>query len=157
MTREETIVKHLTDKFPYLEGKYQITRQRRIFVTATRDQHLEILAFLKDNDFNFLCTITGLDIADEYQIMYNLATMDGVMLNLKVNIPKSDPVISAIIGIYEGSLFYERELVDMFGIEARGLPAGRNYPLPEGWPKDQHPLRKDWKPEMLNQKQEVGQ
>ena len=27
----------------------------------------------------------------------------------------------------------------------RGLPAGRRYPLPEDFPTDQYPLRKDWK------------
>ena len=37
------------------------------------------------------------------------------------------------------------ELEDMFGIKVDGLPPGRRYPLPDDFPTDQYPLRKDWK------------
>ena len=53
---------------------------------------------------------------------------------------------------FPGAELYERELVDMFGISVEGLPAGNRYPLPDDWPQGQHPLRKDWKKEMLEGK-----
>jgi membrane-bound hydrogenase subunit beta len=35
--------------------------------------------------------------------------------------------------------------MDLLGIQVEGIPPGRHYPLPEGWPEGQYPLRKDWK------------
>ena len=37
----------------------------------------------------------------------------------------------------------------MFGIKVEGLPEGERYPLPDGWPEGQYPLRKDWNKDML--------
>ena len=97
-------------------------------------------------NFDFLCTITGLDKVASFEAIYHFANKDGILINLKLDIPKNNPKIDSIIHIYEASLFYERELKDMFGIEVSGLPQGRRYPLPDNWPTDQYPLRKDWKP-----------
>ena len=47
--------------------------------------------------------------------------------------------------MFPGAEPYERELADMFGIKIDGLKPGRRYPLPDDFPADQHPLRKDWK------------
>ena len=37
-------------------------------------------------------------------------------------------------------------LVDLLGARIDGLPEGNRYPLSDDWPKDEHPLLKDWKP-----------
>jgi membrane-bound hydrogenase subunit beta len=33
------------------------------------------------------------------------------------------------------------------------LPEGFRYPLPDDWPANQYPLRKDWSPEDLKKKE----
>ncbi|MDD5594820.1 MAG: NADH-quinone oxidoreductase subunit C, partial [Candidatus Omnitrophica bacterium] len=66
--------------------------------------------------------------------------------NLKVSVPKENPVIKSIIGIFPGAEIYERELIDLFGAKVEGLPEGNRYPLTDDWPKDEYPLRKDWRP-----------
>jgi len=50
-----------------------------------------------------------------------------------------------VLAIFPGAVSYEKELEDMFGIKVEGLPPGRRYPLPDDFPTDQYPLRKDWK------------
>ena len=72
------------------------------------------------------------------------------MLNLKLAVPKAKPVIKTVSGLFPGCVIYERELVDLLGAEVEGLPPGERYPLPDNWPAGQYPLRKDWKPEMLD-------
>ena len=67
------------------------------------------------------------------------------ILNLKTGVPKENPVLKTIIGYFRGAEIYERELVDLLGVKVEGLPEGKRYPLPDDWPLDQHPLRKDWK------------
>jgi len=142
----------LLQKFPQLEGKCEIIRQRRITLEVDRSRLIELLNFsCSELKFNILCTITGLDVGDDLQFIYHIANKEGIVMNVKANAPKTDPVISTVLGIYNGATFYERELEDLLGAKVEGLPEGRHYPLPDNWPKGQYPLRKDWKPENINQ------
>ena len=152
MSNEETIKAELLQKFPQLEGKCEIIRQRRITLEVDRSRLIELLNFsFRELKFNILCTITGLDVGDDLQFIYHIANKEGIVMNVKANAPKTDPVISTVLGIYNGATFYERELEDLLGAKVEGLPEGRHYPLPDNWPKGQYPLRKDWKPENINQ------
>ena len=152
MGNEETIKAELLQKFPQLEGKCEIIRQRRITLEVDRSRLIELLNFsCSELKFNILCTITGLDVGDDLQFIYHIANKEGIVMNVKTNAPKTDPVISTVLGIYNGATFYERELEDLLGAKVEGLPEGRHYPLPDNWPKGQYPLRKDWKPENINQ------
>lgn len=152
MGNEETIKAALLQKFPQLEGKCEIIRQRRITLEVDRSRLIELLNFsFRELKFNILCTITGLDVGDDLQFIYHIANKEGIVMNVKTNAPKTDPVISTVLGIYNGATFYERELEDLLGAKVEGLPEGRHYPLPDNWPKGQYPLRKDWKPENINQ------
>jgi len=152
MGNEETIKAELLQKFPQLEGKCEIIRQRRITLEVDRSRLIELLNFsCSELKFNILCTITGLDVGDDLQFIYHIANKEGIVMNVKANAPKTDPVISTVLGIYNGATFYERELEDLLGAKVEGLPEGRHYPLPDNWPKGQYPLRKDWKPENINQ------
>jgi membrane-bound hydrogenase subunit beta len=145
MEKEERLKQELLQKFGFPDESFKSPRKRRIFLDVSIDIIIEVIQYLKNDGFVSLCTITGLDIGNGFQAIYHLADNEGCMINLKLNIPREKPVIQSITSIFEGAVFYERELKDMFGIEVQGLPQGRRYPLPDGWPEDQYPLRKDWK------------
>jgi membrane-bound hydrogenase subunit beta len=70
---------------------------------------------------------------------------------MKTAVPKANPVIKTVTDVFPAATLYERELMDLLGAKVDGLPAGRRYPLPEDWPVDQFPLRKDWKPDTAGQ------
>jgi Ni,Fe-hydrogenase III component G len=146
MTREETIIKDITTKFRYTEGKYTIPRPRRIFVNVSLENYKDIIKYLHEKlKFQMLCTITGLDNVEEFEAIYHIANEEGIIINLKLSIPKSKACIETITDIFQGATLYERELKDMFGITVSGLPEGHRYPLTDEWPEDQHPLQKEWK------------
>jgi membrane-bound hydrogenase subunit beta len=156
MNNEEKVVSDLVQKFPYLEGKCTIVRTRRITIEVDRTKVNELAEYAKSNlKFDLLCTITGLDVGENLEFIYHIANYDGILINIKTTAPKSDPVIKTILGVYNGATFYERELEDLLGAKVDGLPEGRHYPLPENWPKGEHPLRKDWKSEKINQTNKV--
>ncbi|MCE1248505.1 MAG: NADH-quinone oxidoreductase subunit C [Firmicutes bacterium] len=154
MANEEAIKKELEEKFDFLKDKIIIPRERRLFT-----EPVEIEDFLKaieyaasKMDFDILTTITGLDEGESIVAIYHLARKDGTMLNLKSKTPKENPVMKTISNLFNGAVFYERELVDMLGVQMEGLPEGKRYPLPDDWPEGQYPLRKEWKREMLDAK-----
>jgi membrane-bound hydrogenase subunit beta len=143
LEREEAIAQKLTQKFPEIECK--VIRQRRLTATTTREHLLEVVAFLKNElGFNSLCTITALDSGENYEMIYHLASV-GVVLNLKVMAPKSDPVFDTVTGLYEGATLYELEAHNLLGLIVKDIPIGIKYPLPDDWPDGEYPLRKDWK------------
>ncbi len=151
LSLEEEVKNALAGRFAELDGKVEIRRQRRIDAAIPSSSVIDIIVYAKgDLGFDHICAITGLDIDQEFQIIYHISNAKGIVLSLKVSIPKNYPVIKTVTDIFNGAVFYERELESMFGVKVEGLPQGRRYPVPEGWPEDQHPLRKDWKPEMLN-------
>lgn len=151
MSKEETLVSQLTHKFPELGDKCVIVRARRITVEVDRGKVLEVFRYLySEHQFDFIGTITGLDLGDNLEFIYHINNREGILVNVRVFAPKSDPVIKSTIEIYPGAIFYERELEGMLGAKVDGLPAGRHYPLPDNWPQDQHPLLKDWSPENMN-------
>jgi len=147
MPQENDIREDLVNKFAYLQDKIQIPRARRMSVIMDYNNFNEVFEYaFSQLKFVHFCTITGLDEGEFLSFIYHLAQDSGIMLNIKISVPKSNPVIKTITGYFAGAEIYERELVDLFGAQVEGLPAGNRYPLTDDWPKDQFPLRKDWKP-----------
>ncbi|MDD5423147.1 MAG: NADH-quinone oxidoreductase subunit C, partial [Candidatus Omnitrophica bacterium] len=95
--------------------------------------------------FSILCTITGLDEGNTFGLIYHVGRQPGIVLNLKTHISKENPKISTITSSFPQADIYEREIADLLGIKIEGLAEGKRYPLPDDWPADEFPLRKDWK------------
>jgi Ni,Fe-hydrogenase III component G len=108
---------------------------------------------VKKLNFSILATITGLDEGATLGFIYHLARENGIVLNLHTNAPKDKPVIKTVTNYFPAADDYERELVDLLGAQVEGLPEGNRYPLPDDWPANQFPLRKDWNVEMLDKKE----
>ena len=147
MTQEEIIVQDLVKKFQFLEGKARIQRAKRILADIDSARFEEVFAYAQQTlGFTVLCTITGLDEGQTLGFIYHMSRTDGITFSLKFSMPKDRPVIKSMIKYFPSSDIYERELVDLLGAQVEGLPEGGRYPLPDDWPKDEYPLRKDWKP-----------
>ncbi|MGA2091174.1 MAG: NADH-quinone oxidoreductase subunit C [Endomicrobiales bacterium] len=146
MSIEQDIQQSLIQQFPFLEGNVIVKRARRISVTVAYEKFRSVFDFLTEkSDFCILCTITGLDEGEHLSFIYHLARENGIILDLKTSVPKTNPVIQTVYDRFPAADIYERELVDLLGTQVEGLKPGRRYPLPDTWPLDEHPLRKDWK------------
>lgn len=147
MTKEETLQQQLIQKFPALEGKVRVQRERRLWTEVPAADFMKVFDHaVKQMGFIVFCTMTGLDEGEQLSFIYHLAQENGIMLNIKTSVPKTDPVIKTITTYFPAATLAEREVIDLLGAKVDGLPAGRRYPLPDDWPLNQHPLRKDWKP-----------
>lgn len=109
-------------------------------------QLLTATALLFKNGF-FLETITGVDWIKENQLeaVYDFSRYDFDLCRIviRTRVPRENPVIPTITGIYSGANWHERETHDFFGIEFQGHPHLIPLLLPED--ADFHPLLKDFK------------
>ena len=148
MEKETTVLDRLKQRFPGLDTQQAAFTTRRIFLSVPEEIFMDVLAFaVKDLEFDHLLTITGLDTGECFEFIYHISGKDGILLNLKRKAKREDPVvITSVLPIFEGATFYERELEGLLGVTVDGLPEGRQYPLPDNWPRGQYPMRKDWTP-----------
>lgn len=58
-------------------------------------------------------------------------------------VPPHQPEFPAVAPHVPAAIWYEREVRDMFGIQPVGMPDERRLVLPDDWPADLYPLRKD--------------
>lgn len=132
-------------------GELRVARARRIFWTVPYAQFPGVFDTLTGRmGFTILCTMTGMDLGAELGVMYHLARPSGVMVNVTTSVPKDNPVVQTVSKTFPAADLYERELIDLLGMQVQGLPDGPRYPLPDGWPAGQYPLRKDWKADSLD-------
>jgi len=147
MTEEERIQTGLTGKFEFLTDKVRVGHKRRVWAEVDYPDFRKVLDHaVKYMNFSILCTITGIDEGERIGLLYHVAREDGIMLSLKTYTPKDNPAVRTITDAFPPADIYEREIKDLLGVRFEGLPAGRRYPLADDWPKDEYPLRKDWKP-----------
>lgn len=147
MTNEEMIRQQLVNRFPSTNGKFRIQRERRIWLEVQLEIFPELIRYAKEElQFIEFCTMTGLDEGEDLGFIYHLAQEhSGIMLNIRVRVPKTSPVIPTITTLFPSAEIPEREVEDLLGATVVGLPAGRRYPLPDDWPLNEHPLLKNWK------------
>ena len=152
MELEEKVVKAIIERFPSLEGHVKIQRRQRIIVDSlVRKNFEQVFAFLtKEAGFTTFHLIIGVDDGDDLGFVYILSNADNIILMLKQSAPKSNPVIASVCDTFPNALWHERELVDLFGAVVENLPPGPTYPLPDGWPAGNYPLRKEWKVEYFD-------
>jgi membrane-bound hydrogenase subunit beta len=151
VNNEEQVRQEITDRFGLTAETCKVARARRVWAEIAYDRFRDLFVHaVQSMNFSHLCTITGLDEGETFGFIYHLARPDGLVLNLKTRVSKTAPVIKTILDIFPGGLIYERELVDLLGVQVEGLPPGKRYPLPDNWPVGQYPLRKEWKADMLD-------
>ena len=118
-------------------------RARRVWAAVAPEALPEALAWLKEQGFAYLSTVTGFDEGENLGAYYH-ATDTHIICTVKALTPRANPHLPSILSVYPVAVSYEKELEDVLGIKVDGLPPGRRYPLAEDFPVGQYPLRKDW-------------
>jgi NADH-quinone oxidoreductase subunit C len=109
---------------------------------------VEICRFLRDTqdlDFHVLSDLTALDWPKEekLQLVYHLFSYTHKhQIVFKVDLPRENPKLSTVEGVWKVANWFEREVYDLFGIIFEGHSDLRRIMLPEDWIG--YPLRKDY-------------
>ncbi|TFG31473.1 NADH-quinone oxidoreductase subunit C [Candidatus Thorarchaeota archaeon] len=128
------------------EGSYVHKQQRRVFIQVNPEHLREVITYMQDtHDMWQFSTLSGRDLGDDLQAVYHFFLTDKkIGISFRVNVPRLNPEYPSITDIVPAAEFVENELRELFGIVPLGHPNVRRVELPENWPKDEHPMRKDW-------------
>ncbi len=94
-----------------------------------------------DFDCYFINDISGVDAGANIDVIYHLTVRDFVV-SVKVSLPRPDPKIGTVTGLFPGAVLYERELMEMLGVKVLDHPTGGRLFLPDDFP-EVYPLRKE--------------
>ncbi|MEM3791233.1 MAG: NADH-quinone oxidoreductase subunit C [Candidatus Micrarchaeaceae archaeon] len=91
-----------------------------------KDEVLEKIKELKEKGFNYLVGITGIDYVKYIEVIYFLRKIEtNEEEKVEVELSPDNPKIKTIISVFPSADWYERELMEMFGIEIEGRKAKR--------------------------------
>ena len=116
-------------------------------VTLPADRLHAVAARLKEEGFDFLRSLTGMDWGEEgLGVVYHLeSTRTGENLVLRTLTPdRETPVLDTVCALWRAAEFNEREAYDYFGIRFLNHPDMRRLFLRDDWVG--YPLRKDYDP-----------
>ena len=108
----------------------------------------EVAATLRDAPelrCDCLSNVSGVDLAADERIavVYHLFSYPlRHAFVLKAEVPRAQPSLPSVAGIWPAANWLEREVYDLLGVAFSGHPDLRRIMLPEDWVG--HPLRKDY-------------
>lgn len=117
----------------------------RLDVTLSGGDLLSAVKELNSQRWGFLSAVTGLDLgtsAGELQVLYHFCS-GATVLTLRVPTPRTSPSVPSVSGLIPSAVLFERELLEMFGVDVVGLANRDHLFLPEDWKENTFPLRKD--------------
>jgi NADH-quinone oxidoreductase subunit C len=108
---------------------------------------IDVLRALHDEpefDFAVLADLSGVDTGTQMQVTYHLwsATTPDWLRVIAGDMPREDPRITSLTGLWPGAEWMEREAYDMFGIIFEGNRDLRRIYMPPDYTS--FPLRKDF-------------
>ncbi|MCP8322585.1 MAG: NADH-quinone oxidoreductase subunit C [Candidatus Methylarchaceae archaeon HK02M2] len=146
-TVEDQVVENVKASFPNDVLDTEVQRKGRVSISVKRDKIYDLGIFLRDQlGFDHIASVSGVDYINEKEIevIYHVWSIDKkILIGLRTRIPRDNPVLKSLIGVWEGALYFERETWEMFGIKFEGHPNLSILLLPEDW-DGIPPLRKDF-------------
>ena len=118
------------------------------YLTVDAPSIVEVCRFLRDDpdlQFAVLSDLTALDWPKEekLQVVYHLFSYSqNHQVVLKVDLPRDNPKVATLEGVWKVANWLEREVYDLFGVIFEGHSDLRRIMLPEDWVG--YPLRKDY-------------
>lgn len=127
--------------------KIRVPRDRWVEAHAALKPHLPFFSWLSAIDWSgevaFGDPIEG-EVEERYEVLSCLADVTtGEFVLISTDLPRDDPRVDSLTGVYGGAGWHEREAADMFGLVFVGHPNLVNIYLPDGF--EGHPLRKSYR------------
>jgi Ni,Fe-hydrogenase III large subunit/Ni,Fe-hydrogenase III component G len=141
------LLAEINAKFADAVMRTDITGDSRLIVFICRERLKDVAKFVfVDLDARY-CVGIGIDdreVSGGYMVAHDFAfDGNGILLSIIVPLAATDPTLPSISEIIPAAGWSEREMRDLLGITAIGMINPKRLVLPDGWPDNLHPLRKD--------------
>jgi NADH-quinone oxidoreductase subunit C len=148
--REDNLVKTIKDNFPADVKEATTVRRSRVNVTVAPEKITDIAIFLRDKlGYDHPSGVSAVDYNREarFEIVYHLSTIQNhdqqdIIINLKESVPRNNPRATSLVKVWPGVENYERESIEMFGIQFEGHPHPEKLFLNDNW-DGPPPMRKE--------------
>ncbi|MBF8299401.1 MAG: nuoC [Dehalococcoidia bacterium] len=126
-------------EFSYAVDEVSVLVSRDLIVSACNlaktDSRLQL---------NYLRCLAVTEYHDYFQVSYMLYSIPlKHKMIMKVNAPKSDPVVPSVTGVWTGANWHEREGAELFGVKFSDHPDPKFLLLFEEF-EGKFPMRKDY-------------
>lgn len=152
---DASVVGELQGQFGADALTLQDTRTGMPVIWVARERIIEVLRFLRNlpRPYVMLYDLHGVDERlrthrrglpnADFTVFYHLLSIDrNSDVMLKVALSANDLRLPTATGIYPNANWYEREVLDMYGIHFDGHPLPKRMLMADNW--QGHPLRKDY-------------
>ncbi len=152
---EHAVVRELNARFGSGNLVFQATLDNVPTLWVPRAQIVEVLRFLKQlpKPYSMLYDLSAVDErlrsqrhglpASDFTVFYHLISIErNSDVRIKVALSADDLSLPTVIPAFVNANWYEREVIDLFGIEFKGHPTPYRLLMPRTW--QGHPLRKDY-------------
>ncbi len=149
-TKVEKVAETIAERFPEAQIGVKANKwgRQRVWVRIPRERYGKLMKFIKELDGEAHYSI-GIeqDWGDELGFLSHLVIYyddaPAVSLIVDVHAPKDDPVIQDVSDVFPIALQFEREGMEMVGIDFEDAPDKRRLFLPDDFPEGIYPLRLD--------------
>ena len=121
-----------------------------LWVTVPRDRLLEVLGDLIEmtDHVPHFSVISPSDEDETIDVNYHFTVnyggqLEEIAVTFQVTIPKDDCWVPTLTELMPATAFSEREIIEMMGIDVRGLADKRHLFLTEDFPQNVYPWRRD--------------
>ncbi|HEX7556785.1 MAG TPA: NADH-quinone oxidoreductase subunit C [Leptolinea sp.] len=151
----EKLLKDAEDLLSPVVGQLSRPASFRVDGIVTVDTLIPAAKALTDAHWGYLSAITGLDKPapapaegekpgeNHMEILYQFCNGPAVT-TLRLTIPYSKLTIPTVCNVLPMATLYEREIIEMFGITIEDTPNTDKLLLPDDWPANVYPLRKEF-------------
>jgi len=145
------IGRELAEKWTWRLEARQPEPNRLDIVLASPADLVPFAVGLRVQRIGWLAAISGLDPGPEsgkIELLYHFCQAAAI-ITLRLMVPRQGAVVPTLSLIIPSAESSEREIAEMFGVTFDGLRATGHLYLPDGWPEETFPLRKDCTPPAL--------
>ncbi len=143
-----THVQAVRERFPGVLKSAEWQCEDQVTITVALDSLPDVVEFLYFGRGGWLPMMVGNDerpLNGHYALYYILSMEeeDRCWCVVRVEVPADTCEFPSVTPRVPACVWSEREVRDMFGLRPVGLPDERRLVLPDDWPDDLYPLRKD--------------
>ncbi|MDI3475635.1 MAG: rane-bound hydrogenase subunit beta [Thermococcaceae archaeon] len=149
-TKAEEVAKRIAERFPSASVEVRTNKwgRQRVWVRVPREDYKALISFIKglDPEAHYSIGIEqdwGEELGFLSHLVIHYRDAPAVSLIVDVHAPKDDPVLPDISDVFPIALQFEREGIEMVGLDFEGAPDKRRLFLPDDFPEDIYPLRLD--------------